>query len=66
MPCLVRVKVEEPDGALGGLGRKKKKKKKHLAEADAAEAAPVTGLRVKLPRRQDSDAKVHPHIVPSA
>lgn len=59
MLWLFRVKVEQPEGGLGGPGRKKKKKKKkHLAEADAAEATPVTGLRLKLPRRQDSDPKV--------
>ncbi|BDA48817.1 probable pH-interacting protein at C-terminar half [Coccomyxa sp. Obi] len=62
-PAPEKVKVEQPDGALGGPGRKKKKKmKKHLAEADVPEATPVTGLRVKLPRRPDSDANRAPEI----
>ena len=62
--CLVfsRVKVEQPEGALGGPGRKKKKRKKYLEEAHA-EATAVTGLRVKLPRRQESDPKVHLYVL---
>lgn len=43
---------------LAGSGRKKKKK--HHMEAEAAEAMLVTGLRVKLPRRRDSEVKVLP------
>lgn len=58
------VKQEQPDAALADAGwkkKKKKKKKKHkqLGEPAQAEAAvPVTGLRVKLSRRQDTDQKV--------
>ena len=63
MGVLREIKVEQPDAALAGSG-KKKKKKRHHAEEEAAEVTPVTGLRVKLPRRQDSESQV-PSQVPS-